>query len=115
MSVINTSAAARLCRLRRASVQAIASSTQGRRPEGRGNINVFAALADGAGGGGVSESQPVPAWQSKLTLKSVNPGHASGRGVPDVSANADPSEAGSTASSASHAAHALPPSADPRY
>ena len=48
------------------------------------------ATADGAGGGGVSDMFPVPSWQQGKVPVSVNPGHASGRGVPDVSANSDP-------------------------
>jgi kumamolisin len=50
---------------------------------------------DGGGGnatgGGVSEYYPAPSWQSKAQVPpSVNPPGRRGRGVPDVSANADP-------------------------
>lgn len=46
----------------------------------------------GAGGGGVSEVFPPPAWQQGINIASVNPGAGPGRICPDVSANA----AGST-------------------
>jgi len=43
-----------------------------------------------ATGGGISEHFPVPAYQSRVRLPaSVNGGAAAGRGVPDVSGNAD--------------------------
>jgi kumamolisin len=42
-------------------------------------------------GGGVSAVYPVPAFQAHANVpKSVNKGHAAGRGVPDVAGNADP-------------------------
>ncbi|MGH9352898.1 MAG: S53 family peptidase [Terriglobia bacterium] len=45
----------------------------------------------GASGGGVSEVFALPSWQSKANVPpSVNPGHNAGRGVPDVSGDADP-------------------------
>lgn len=45
----------------------------------------------GASGGGVSAVFPVPTWQSKAGVPpSVNPGNKTGRGVPDVSGDADP-------------------------
>ncbi len=44
----------------------------------------------GSGGGGISDMNPLPAWQSGIVPPSVNPGHAIGRGVPDVCGNADP-------------------------
>jgi kumamolisin len=43
-----------------------------------------------AGGGGISAMNPLPAWQTGIVPPSVNPGHAVGRGVPDVCGNADP-------------------------
>ena len=44
-----------------------------------------------ATGGGVSDSFPLPSYQSGAHVpKSVNPGHFVGRGVPDVAGNADP-------------------------
>jgi kumamolisin len=44
-----------------------------------------------ATGGGVSDSFPVPAYQSSTGIpQSVNPSHKAGRGVPDVSGDADP-------------------------
>lgn len=44
-----------------------------------------------ATGGGISSSFPVPAFQSSLVLpNSANPNGGKGRGVPDVSADADP-------------------------
>jgi kumamolisin len=46
---------------------------------------------NGAGGGGVSETFPLPAYQSKAGVPaSVNSSHFKGRGVPDVSGDADP-------------------------
>jgi kumamolisin len=42
-------------------------------------------------GGGVSDHFPLPSWQSGAGVPpSVNPGHRVGRGVPDVSGDADP-------------------------
>jgi kumamolisin len=47
--------------------------------------------ADGAGGGGVSDYFALPTWQSQANVPpSANPGHNAGRGVPDVSGDADP-------------------------
>jgi len=44
-----------------------------------------------ATGGGVSDFFPVPAYQSKAAVPpSVNDGHHTGRGVPDVAGDADP-------------------------
>jgi kumamolisin len=48
---------------------------------------------EGAGGGGVSDQFPVPSWQSGAGVPARSGGTASGsggRGVPDVSGNADP-------------------------
>jgi kumamolisin len=42
------------------------------------------------GGGGISDMNPLPAWQDGIVPPSVNPGHNTGRGVPDVCGNADP-------------------------
>jgi kumamolisin len=44
---------------------------------------------DGSTGAGVSAIFPRPAWQSKITAVSVNPGAMAGRCLPDISANAD--------------------------
>jgi kumamolisin len=45
----------------------------------------------GAGGGGVSTVFPVPAYQAGAHVPATaNPGHAAGRGVPDVCGDADP-------------------------
>jgi kumamolisin len=41
---------------------------------------------EGAGGGGISATFPVPSWQSSAAAASL----LSGRGVPDVAGNADP-------------------------
>ena len=47
--------------------------------------------AGGATGGGVSDIFPPPTWQSGANVPpSTNPGHAKGRGVPDVAGDADP-------------------------
>jgi kumamolisin len=46
---------------------------------------------NGAGGGGVSEVFALPSYQAKAGVPvSVNPSHFKGRGVPDVSGDADP-------------------------
>ena len=42
------------------------------------------------GGGGISDMNPLPDWQKGIVPVSVNPAHNSGRGVPDVTGNADP-------------------------
>ena len=47
--------------------------------------------SNGAGGGGVSDHFPLPAYQSAAKIPvSVNPTHFKGRGVPDISGDADP-------------------------
>jgi len=47
--------------------------------------------ANGASGGGVSETFPLPAYQASAKVPvSVNPGKFKGRGVPDISGDADP-------------------------
>jgi kumamolisin len=44
----------------------------------------------GGTGGGVSDYFPLPSWEANLGVPpSVNPGHSSGRGLPDVAGNAD--------------------------
>jgi kumamolisin len=49
------------------------------------------AQQEGSSGGGVSEFFAKPAFQSSANVPvSVNPGHFVGRGVPDVSGDADP-------------------------
>ncbi len=49
------------------------------------------ATGSGAGGGGISDVFPLPAFQANASVPpSVNPGHRRGRGVPDVAAVADP-------------------------
>jgi kumamolisin len=46
---------------------------------------------DGATGGGVSATFPLPTWQSGAHVPpSVNPGNFVGRGLPDVAGDADP-------------------------
>jgi kumamolisin len=42
------------------------------------------------GGGGISDMNPLPTWQKGIVPPSVNPEHNIGRGVPDVSGDADP-------------------------
>ena len=45
----------------------------------------------GASGGGISDIFPLPSWQSAAGVpQSTNPGGRQGRGVPDMSADADP-------------------------
>ncbi len=47
---------------------------------------------NGATGGGVSATFPLPTWQANANVPpSVNPGNFVGRGVPDVAGDADPS------------------------
>ena len=47
--------------------------------------------AGGATGGGISDSFDAPAWQASANVPpSANPGGRRGRGVPDVSGDADP-------------------------
>jgi kumamolisin len=47
--------------------------------------------AGGATGGGISDTFDVPAWQASAAVPpSANPGGRRGRGVPDVSGDADP-------------------------
>lgn len=49
------------------------------------------STSGGATGGGVSSFFPVPSYQAGVSVPpSVNPGSFRGRGVPDVSGNADP-------------------------
>jgi kumamolisin len=46
---------------------------------------------EGASGGGISDVFPLPSWQAKAGVPaSANPNHNRGRGVPDVSGDADP-------------------------
>ncbi|HUO34507.1 MAG TPA: S53 family peptidase [Candidatus Acidoferrum sp.] len=46
---------------------------------------------DGATGGGVSATFPLPSWQENAGVPpSANPGGKTGRGVPDVAGDADP-------------------------
>jgi len=46
---------------------------------------------NGATGGGVSETFPLPTWQANANVPpSVNPGNFVGRGLPDVAGDADP-------------------------
>lgn len=47
------------------------------------------AHGGGATGGGISALNAMPAWQHGIVPPSVNPGHHTGRGVPDVASNAD--------------------------
>jgi len=49
------------------------------------------SIGGGATGGGVSDVFPLPAWQTNAGVPpSANPGGQAGRGVPDVSGDADP-------------------------
>ena len=46
---------------------------------------------DGATGGGISATFPIPSWQANANVPpSDNPGNFKGRGLPDVSGDADP-------------------------
>ena len=45
---------------------------------------------EGAGGGGVSDAFPLPAYQQSAGVPASASGGGSGRGVPDVAGNADP-------------------------
>jgi kumamolisin len=47
--------------------------------------------SNGATGGGISATFPLPAWQANAKVPpSLNPGHFVGRGLPDVAGDADP-------------------------
>jgi kumamolisin len=46
---------------------------------------------NGATGGGVSDTFPLPSWQGNVGVPTRAGGTGSGRGVPDVAADADPS------------------------
>jgi len=47
--------------------------------------------SNGATGGGVSQTFPLPTWQAHAKVPpSANPGHFVGRGLPDVAGDADP-------------------------
>jgi kumamolisin len=48
------------------------------------------ATGHGAGGGGVSDAFPVPAYQASAGVPVSASGGGTGRGVPDVAGNADP-------------------------
>lgn len=49
------------------------------------------ANQEGATGGGVSDFFALPSWQSAVGVpRSANPGGKSGRGLPDIAGNADP-------------------------
>jgi kumamolisin len=46
---------------------------------------------EGATGGGISDQFPLPSWQANAGVPpSANPNHNVGRGLPDVTGNADP-------------------------
>jgi kumamolisin len=62
-------------------------------PEGNsGTETVWNDGSDGgATGGGVSETFPLPAWQSNVGVPNRSGTTSTGRGVPDVAAVADPS------------------------
>jgi kumamolisin len=46
---------------------------------------------NGATGGGVSDTFPLPSWQNAAKVPpSVNPGNRKGRGLPDLAGDADP-------------------------
>jgi len=50
-----------------------------------------AGVGNGASGGGISEAFTLPSYQANAKVPvSVNPAHFRGRGVPDVSGDADP-------------------------
>ena len=58
------------------------------------NENVWNELQsqEGATGGGISDFFDLPTWQQEASVpSSANPDHRKGRGVPDVSGDADPS------------------------
>ena len=46
--------------------------------------------AGSGGGGGVSDMNALPSWQTGIVPPSINPSHHVGRGVPDVCGDADP-------------------------
>jgi kumamolisin len=58
--------------------------------EGTGSAITSEVVWSGSGGG-VSDQFALPSWQNGVGVPpSVNPGHRVGRGVPDVSGDADP-------------------------
>jgi kumamolisin len=54
------------------------------------NNKITSEVAWSDGGGGISALNPLPTWQAGLVPPSVNTGNPTGRGVPDVCADADP-------------------------
>ena len=59
--------------------------------QGRSAETVWNDGTGGATGGGVSDAFDLPEWQTGASVPpSANPGHRVGRGLPDVSGNADP-------------------------
>ena len=69
----------------------IAQESVWNQQEARFDQNTGSDGSFGAGGGGVSETFPVPGYQSGANVPpSVNLGGKSGRGVPDVTGVADP-------------------------
>jgi len=49
------------------------------------------STGEGATGGGISETFPIPSWQANASVPpSDNPGNFVGRGLPDVAGDADP-------------------------
>jgi len=54
------------------------------------NNKITSEVAWSDGGGGISALNPLPTWQTGIVPASVNTGHPTGRGVPDVCADADP-------------------------
>jgi len=60
-------------------------------PDRSQRIEVWNEPGHGATGGGVSDVFPLPDWQRAARVpRSANPSGRIGRGVPDVSGNADP-------------------------
>jgi kumamolisin len=61
---------------------------------GAGGVATESVWNDGEGkgatGGGVSDTVPVPSWQANAGVPPRSGGTGTGRGVPDVAANADP-------------------------
>jgi len=59
--------------------------------QGTSTETVWNDGANGATGGGVSDVFSLPDWQKAAGIPaSANPGHRTGRGLPDVAGNADP-------------------------
>ena len=75
------------------SVLAVGGTTLHRKTGNQPGIASEVVWNDGPGsgtGGGISDYIQRPSWQNNVVPPSINPTHFTGRGIPDVAANADP-------------------------